>query len=281
MPSEMQETIDLVNTTAGRLLEFLRGMGPEQWSAASACEGWTVADAVGHLSTSAGTWATSLARAMEGVSDPPPGQSFLEPGYRGDRGSSIIAQSAIAYREEAGAELLNKYESGYAGLKDQMAKLREEDWTKPCFHRRGPMPVGDYVALRVQELAVHSWDIRWGLETGAEMWQEPLPLLVGRVPRWLANAFRPGLDLPTPVRYRFQVDGPAPVNEDLLVTGDEFRTEKGAHGEPDVVFRTDTGNYILLIYGRLNVAGAIAEGRIQVDGNQDQAANFTVWFQGF
>ena len=281
MPNAMQEAIDLVNSTADRLLQFLSGLDLQQWSASSACEGWTVADVAGHLSTSAGTWATSLARAMEGESGPPPGQSFLEPSYRGDRGSSIIAQSAIAYREEAGSELLDRYAAGYAGLKEQMAKLREEDWSKPCFHRRGPMPVGDYVALRVQELAVHSWDIRWGLDPTAKMWQEPLELLVGRVPRWLANAFRPGLDLPAPVRYRFRVDGPVAVNEDLVVTGDAFQTEKDFSGDADAVFRTDTGNYILLIYGRLEVASAIADGRIQVDGDLAQAANFTSWFQGF
>ena len=278
MPIGMQETIASVNSAAARLQEYLSGLDQSQWSADSSCEGWAVADVVAHLASGAGTWTNSLARAMDGDSGPLPGQTFLG---RGESGSSVISQGAISYREEAGSKLLDNYISGYAGLQDQMDLLREEDWDKPCFHRRGNMRVGDYVALRVQELAVHSWDIRWGLEPGARVWEEPLPLLVDRVQRWLSNAFQPGLDLPTPVRYRFDVAGPAPVHEDLLVTGDSFDTQKDAAGEADAVFRCDTGNYILLIYGRLEVTQAVTEGRLQVDGDMAQACNFTAWFKGF
>lgn len=278
MPDDMKDTIELVNATASRLQEFLAGLADQQWSADSACEGWTVADVTAHVTASASTWASNIARAVNGDSGPPEGQSFMT---QGDRGSSTIAQGAVSYREEAGSKLLDNFASGYAGLKDQMAKLREEDWGKPCFHRRGPLPIGDYVALRVQELAVHGWDIRWGLDPNAEIWREPLRLLVGRVPRWLSNAFRPGLDLPTPVRYRFDVAGPVPIQNDLVVTGDMFQPEPNIGGEADVVFTCDTGNYILLIYGRLDVSQAIAQGRLQVRGDQEQAVNFTAWFKGF
>ena len=278
MPSDMQDTIGLVNSTAARLREFLSGLDDGQWSANSACEGWTVADAAAHVTASASTWATNIARAMAGESGPPEGQSFMTPG---ERGSSGLAQNAISYREEAGSKLLDTFASGYAGLKEQMAKLSEEDWEKPCFHRRGPLPIGDYVALRVQELTVHGWDIRWGLDPAAEIWPEPLALMVKRVPRWLSNAFRPGLDLPAPVRYRFDVAGPVPVKEDIVVTGDGFQTEANASGDAGVVFQCDTGNYILLLYGRLDVDQAIAEGRLQVQGNRERAVDFTAWFKGF
>ena len=274
----MQQTIDLVNHTASKLQDYLSGLDQSQWSADSSCEGWAVADVVAHLASGAGTWTNSLARAVDGDSGPPPGQSFLG---RGETGSGVIAQTATSYRQEAGQGLLDNYISGYAGLSNQMSRLREEDWEKPCFHRRGTMPVGDYVAVRLQELAVHSWDIRWGLEPGAEIWEEPLALMVDRVPRWLSNAFRPGLDLPAPVRYRFDVTGPAPVHEDILVSGDSFETEKSAAGQADTLFRCDTGNYILLIYGRLEVVQAAADGRLQVEGSREQAANFTAWFKGF
>ena len=278
MPSDMKDTIELVNSTASRLQDFLSGLDEPQWAANSACQGWTVADVTAHVTASASTWASNIARAVDGDSGPPPGQSFLG---QGERGSSTTAQSAVSYRQEAGPKLLDNFVSGYAELKDQMAKLREEDWGRPCFHRRRPRPVSDYTALRVQDLAVHGWDIRWGLEPKAEFWEDPLALLVGRVPRWLSNAFQPGLNFPTPVRYRFDIAGPVPFKEDLLVTGDAFHTEPGASGDADVVFRCDTGNYILLIYGRLDVNQAIAEGRLQVQGNQEQAVNFTAWFKGF
>ena len=105
--------------------------------------------------------------------------------------------------------------------------------------------------------------------------------MVGRVPRWLGNAFRPGLDLPTPIRYRFDVQNPVPVKEDLFVKGDSFQGEPTG-GEPaDVTFLGNNGTYILLIYGRLDVEGAIAAGRLSVAGSREQATSFTAWFQGF
>ena len=105
--------------------------------------------------------------------------------------------------------------------------------------------------------------------------------MVGRVPRWVSNAFRPGLDLPTPMRYRFDVQKPVPVQEDFLVKGDSFQADPVGSEPADVTFHCNTGTYILLIYGRLAVEGAIAAGRLTVDGSREQAANFTAWFQGF
>ncbi len=38
----------------------------------------------------------------------------------------------------------------------------------------------------------------------------------------MVPVYAPGLDLPTPVRYRFDVSSPVVVHEDLLVTGDNY-----------------------------------------------------------
>ena len=143
------------------------------------------------------------------------------------------------------------------------------------------MPLRDYVAVRLQELAVHSWDIRSGLDPSAQISQETLPWMVGRVQRWVDNAFRPGLDLPAPVTYRFDVAGPVPVREDFLVNGDTFQRVPNPQGPADVTFKCDTGNFILMIFGRLDVDRAVASGRLGVEGPKDLAANFTSWFEGF
>ncbi len=39
----------------------------------------------------------------------------------------------------------------------------------------------------------------------------------------MVPVYAPGLDLPTPVRYRFDVSSPVVVHEDLLVTGDSYQ----------------------------------------------------------
>jgi len=276
--NQMSEVIQLVNSEATRLGDFLSGLDERAWSHPSACEGWVIGDVVAHLTAGAGRWADSITRAAAGDAGPPQGQAFLA---AGDRGSQAIAREAQSTHQQMGLKLLENYTGGYDRLHQVLSRLSPEDWDKSCFHRRGPRPVGDFVSVRVQELAVHGWDIRSGVDQAAELSEGSLALMVGRVPRWVSNAFRPGLDLPTPVRYRFDVQNPVPVHEDFLVKGDSFQAEPAGREPADVTFRCNTSNYILLIYGRLNVERAIAAGRLAIEGPQDQASNFTAWFQGF
>ena len=275
---QMTRLIDLVNSEAKRLGEFLTGLDDQAWSQDSFCQGWKVGDVVAHLSIAAATWAGSVTRAVSGDAGPPAGQTFLA---AGERGSGVIADAAIERFQQKGTGLLEEFTTGYDRLSQVLAGLRAEDWDKPCFHRRGPMPLRDFVALRVQEVAVHGWDIRAGLDARSEMWEEPLTQLVSMVPRWLRIAFHPGLDLPTPARFRFDVDGPVPVNEDVVVHGASFEAEPSGGSRADAVFSCDTGNYILLIYGRLSVDHGLASGRLHIDGTLDRASEFTQWFQGF
>lgn len=272
------ELVQLVNSEASRLGEFLSGLKEQDWSRNSACADWTLADVAAHLAIAADTWSDSITRGVVGNSDPPPGQAFFT---GDDKGSELISQMAISYSQRVGGGLLHGYKTGYDRLAKVMSGLQMEDWDKLCFHRRGPMLVRDYIALRVQELVIHGWDIRSALDQGAELPPEPLPLLVGMVPRWLRNAFRPGLGLTTPVRIRFDVTGPVRIHEDIVVKNDSYQTEAAGSGPGDAVFHCDTGNYLLLIYGRLTIDQAVASGRLTLEGTPVGAADFLAWFQGF
>ena len=197
----MGEVIRLVKGEADRLGDFLSGLDGDGWSKDSYCDGWMIGDVVGHLSVGSETWTNSINRAVNGDHNPPQGQSFLP---AGERGSDVTAEAARTIYQQQGAQLLDRFKTGYARLAEVLDGLKPEDWDKLCFHRRGPMPVADYVEVRLQELTVHGWDIRWGVDPAAEMWPEPLEVMVGRVPRWVSNAFRPRVGPagagPVPVR---------------------------------------------------------------------------------
>jgi uncharacterized protein (TIGR03083 family) len=270
--------IKTVMNEATRLGDYLAGLDASAWSRDSACDGWVIGDVVAHLAGGAATWANSINRAVAGDSDPPEGQEFMAPG---DRGSETIGQAARSSHQQFGMQLMENFRTGYAGLAQVLSGLKADDWDKPCFHRRGPMPIQDFVSLRLQELAIHGWDIRSGLDQTANVSEEALPVLTGRVPRWLNNAFTPGLRLPAPVRYRFDISSPVPVQEDILVTRDSFSIQPISRGPADVTFRCNTGNYILLIYGRLSPQKGVANGRLTIEGSQAEADNFAAWFKGF
>lgn len=275
------QSSNLVNTVTGeasRLGAFLSGLDTPTWVSDSTCEGWTIEDVLAHLAGSASGWAATIARAVAGDAGPPEGGSFLP---AGERGSHPTGQAARESRQQSGPELLEMFKTRHASLSQLLEGLTDEDWDKPCFHRRGALPVSGYLGIQIQELVLHGWDIRWGLDDGAELSDECLPAMVDLVPRWLRNAFAPGLDLPTPVRYRFDVSSPVTVHEDLLVTGDSYEAVPPGSEPADVVFKCSTGNYILLMFGRLQVESAIASGRLSIQGSSEQAKNFNAWFKGF
>ena len=275
------ETHKLVETVTGevdRLREFLSAFDAATWASDSTCEGWTNEDVVAHLAGGANGWARAIARAVAGDAGPPEGQSFLPPG---ERGSHPTGAAARASRQESGPQLLDLFTANHESLRQLLEGLSDEDWEKPCFHRRGALPVKDFVGIQVQELVLHGWDMRSGLDSAAALSDQVLSTMVGLIPRWIRNSFAPGLDLPTPARYSFNVSNPVAVHEDLLVTGDSYQVGPSSQEPADAVFSCDTGNYILLMFGRLEVESAIASGRLSVEGSLDQARNFNAWFKGF
>jgi hypothetical protein len=178
------------------------------------------------------------------------------------------------------AALLQVFVNDYQRLHQVLLDLQPEDWDKPCFHRRGVLPVRDYVGIRLQELVIHGWDMRIAFDEAAVLSEKPLPVLVGMAQRWLSNTFHAVPRLAAPVRYRFDVSGPAPLQQDVLVSQDSFQLVPMADISADVTFRCHTGNYILLVYGRLPLDRAVATGRLEIAGNREQASLFPTLFLG-
>ena len=105
-------------------------------------------------------------------------------------------------------------------------------------------------------------------------------MLVGRVPRWLRNTFQPDVTLSAPIRYRFDVAGSARVNQDVVVAGDGYTIEPISDSPPTVTFGCNSSDYILLIFGRLDLEKASAAGNLRIEGSREQASLFNTWFQG-
>ena len=276
--SQTNDLVEAVIAEAARLQDFLTSLKAQTWASDSTSDGWTVEDVVVHLAGSADGWATNITRAVAGDAGPPEGQSFLPPGERASHSSGSAARES---RQRSGPQILDDFIAGHERLRNVLGTLRDEDWDKPCFHRRGVRPIKSYLGIQLQELALHGWDIRWGLDRAAELWPRSLALLVDLVPRWIGIAFSPGLDLPKPVRYRFDVPSPVAVHKDLVVDGDAYNMEPSDTEDADTTFHCNTGNYILLMFGRLHVEQAVADGRLSVQGSQERAKDFNAWFRGF
>jgi hypothetical protein len=76
------------------------------------------------------------------------------------------------------------------------------------------------------------------------------------------------------------VTGIVSAQTDIIVEGETARLETAPQVPPTVMSRCDTETYVLLIYGRLRITAAIADSRLEVQGDPESATRFGQWFQG-
>jgi uncharacterized protein (TIGR03083 family) len=257
--------------------KYLAGLTPDQWNAPSACDLWEVRDVVAHLIGGVERQMDSLDRGMRGDSAPPPGFAPLP----AEVVSTTNAQRDIERRQGLGEGLLEVFRSRYDQLRDALAGISGDQWEAPCWHhRRGTLTAREYVDLRIQELAIHDWDLRSGLEPEAQVDPESALALLDIAPAWLGMTFRPGAPLGRPLVYRWEISGSNPHRFDLMVLGDSFRIQPPVAGVADVVVKCSADAYVLLVYGRLTAQEGVASGRLAIDGEAELMRRFESWFKG-
>ncbi len=275
---DMEKVIATLKAEADRLIEFLSGLSAEAWERDSACTAWKVGDVVAHLAQGGSGTGTALARAQQGISDPPEGARFLDPG---ERASESTADRAISFRGgQGGPELLAAFREGLEDLMAATGRLTPEDWEKPSFHRRGVIPVHENVTRRIQEIAIHGWDMRSAFDPAAEMTSGAAELIINVAHRWLNACFVP-LEGGANARFRFAVSDEFSMSEDVVLEGNSYRIEPAGEVAPDVTFRSNASAYVLLIFGRLDISSGSVPVKLEIDGPLEKALLFTESFRGY
>ena len=280
----IRNEVDVIRELADGLHEFLVGKSDADLGRQSACDAWTVRDVAGHLTNRAERQIASMTRGRAGDSGAPDG--FSAPSDNMAM-SAANADADVAYTQSMGDTLLSTFEQRYQELSALLDTFSGEEWHSPCWHpRRGTMTAREYVSQRIQELAVHDWDMRSAFDPNAGLYPDAEPVLLGMVPHWLRTAYNPSQEPPDgTVRYRFDLsDAPAldvVVNPDGVEVGSDLHTGQDTI---DAVVSSDANTFLLLAYGRLQLDVALVSGRIRLGGGGETAAllhRFTRWMAGF
>ncbi|MEK7806585.1 MAG: maleylpyruvate isomerase family mycothiol-dependent enzyme [Chloroflexota bacterium] len=274
---DIRNRIVLTRRLAGRIQGFFADLPEEALCRPSACDLWEVRDVLGHLIGGAERQIDSVRRGLQGDASPAPGFVPMDAATL----SSTNAQRDIERRERLGNQLLPAFAARYQELGELLGGLAPEDWAASCWHpRRGVMTAREYLDLRIQELAIHDWDIRSAFEPEAGLDPESLPVLLDIAPAWLRMTFRPGTKLDKPVVFRFDLKGAAGRRHDVVVQGDEFQVVRAGKARAGVSLGCDSGSYLLYVYGRLSAGGAAASDRLAVEGDVSLLRKFEEWFKG-
>jgi uncharacterized protein (TIGR03083 family) len=260
-----------------RLEQFLSALSPEDWQHPSKCDQWQVADVVAHLVS--GKHAERIVRGLHG--DVTPSAGFVPSAtLNEDDLREYMSQRAIALRSQSSDQLLEGFRADREQSEDVLTGMTSQDWEKPCYHPVGSEPIRTIIDIRLTEVAMHGWDIRASFDPQASLSEDALPSLLQTIPRAVRRAFRPDTSRTRHVRYRFQMTEPVAATMDIILAADGASVESDSTTEADVTFHCDTSTAILVIFGRLPLADAIAHGRVQVEGEQELSVAFGQSFQG-
>ena len=257
--------------------KYLGSLPPEAWQQPSACEGWTVADVVGHLARQ--PFALRVNRGLQGDFSSPEGLPPVAD-HDEDRFAQDIFQRAKSANEEYGDQLLEILNQRLAKDVEIFNSVDPKDWETLCYWPPGPEPVRTLLDMSISELTMHAWDIRSILYDQYHLSEDSVRVLIDTVDRAVRRAFRPDPSLERPIRHRFVMTDPVSTSRDVVLAAEGARVEPAGSNAADVTFRCDGEAYVLVMYGRLKPEAAMADGRLTFEGDAELAAGFGRRFVG-
>ena len=274
--------VPIVQTEADSLAQFLDTLSADDWRRPSACDLWTIRDVVAHLIWAADFYADTVSRGMRGdisrPADRPPGDA-PEPASMPE----YFNQHAIRMRDRLGAALMPTFRSSCRTLSSVMLGLSPQQWDMPCAffqHRGGTQPAKAFLFLIIQELVIHGWDMRSRFDATATLRTESLPPLMERIPHRTGFATFPIDTERWPwVRYRFDLAADRAPSYDVIVDSGTARMEPSGQEPAEVTLHCDQATFALLMYKRLTLDPAVAQGRVTIEGDHALTAVLDQWLK--
>lgn len=154
-----------------------------------------------------------------------------------------------------------------------MASLTPQQWEMPCaffLFRGGHRPAQAFLFAILAELAIHGWDMRSRFDETTLLSEQSLSFLMARSLPTLVGflTFPKDTGSQVPVRYRCDLEGERAFRYDVIVAGGQGRMEPAADMPAEVTLRCDRTIFALLMYSRVTLDEAVAQGRMTVEGNQ-------------
>ena len=273
----VRQNIQNVRALSNDLAAFLHTLPDDVWRDpeiyASGCAEWKVADVVTHLITIAGMKTMSIQRALRGSAAAPMGYKRKS----AEEGLQEIVNLREAYYED----IFYEFNASCLRLNSLLVGLEPDQYALPAWHPARVMDVSRLIELRLMELAVHGWDIRYGFDRNARINPVALPFLKGWLPNWLRASFRGAAGLEGVARFRFALTDSDGEANDLEVSADSFTLQPAdPSADADVALSLDSSAYVLFLMGRVNLRRSVRRRQIGLDGDIELAARFGEWFVG-
>lgn len=267
------------------LIGFLRTLSGDDWYRSAELGEWEVRDIVAHLADRAvGFYSATMAQGLKGVVEEPPGFNLI-PLAEGVSGAQNIADRAIDRRTDDMTPMVDQLEQLLADFVKMQSELKPEDLDKPCWTLTGSKPVSEIGPIIVQEMAIHSLDIRSQFDPRAHLAPESMVPLVERIiwvlesqfPQTLPDELTLGASDTRPVSYRVTISNMSSGQRDLILHQRRARMEVPSEDEVDATIECDSETFSLIMFKRITPEAAIESGDLKVRGPEELLLEFNTW----
>jgi uncharacterized protein (TIGR03083 family) len=258
----------VVRAEAARLAADWRARDAAAWEAPSACAGWTVRDVAAHVGDGAER-AVEVAHATQGGAPVP------------QYGPDERRRRHRQFRELAGDELAARLEADL-GRVFQVLEAADEaalrDTIVPL--AGGQHTLAQFAEQRLNEVALHAWDVRAPSDPAAALPADAAALLldftVWRAPRLASPAEARGWA----PRYAFELEGPGGGPVGMEIRADGATATRAAPAGAAVTLTLPVEAWIRLLWGRLDLAAALAAGSVRAEGEREPILALVPLFPG-
>jgi uncharacterized protein (TIGR03083 family) len=237
------------------LAGIVRGLSDEQLAGPTGAAEWDVSQVLSHLGSGAEISQTSLQVSLEG--QPNPGFEFIKTVWA--RYDNASRRERLEWFLAANEALTQSYESLSEEVRDS---LRIDMGFLPA-----PVDVATAGGFRLNEVALHSWDVRAGFDPAATVAPEATPILLPRLPFMVGRLSKP--DKLGGKQAAIAVTTTDPALDFAVHLGDKITIAEGAPAQSDGTLTLPAEAFLRLIVGRLKPqytpAGITATGSADLD----------------
>ncbi len=225
-----------------------------------------------------------MARGLQGDVSEPPGFD-LPQGVDLDTGRKNIEQRAIERRSDDMGPMVSLLEEQTSNFHNLQINLKPEDLDKPCWVANGTRPVREIGPIIVQEVAVHSWDIRSQFNSDSRLAVETVKPLAERIIWVLENPqiqqLPPGFTINSgetaPVTYRLTLSDLPSGRRDLVLDHKRVHMEEVSDSDADATLACDSETFCLILFDRTTIEDAIQSGALQAKGPEELISDLNSW----
>jgi uncharacterized protein (TIGR03083 family) len=219
------------------LAGLVAGYADEQLAGPTGADEWDVSQVLSHLGSGAEIAQNGLQAALEGK--PNPGMEFNKTVWARYDGAS--RRDRLAWFLAANEATTQSYESLNEETRDS---LKIDMGFLPA-----PVDVATAASFRLNELALHSWDVRVGIDPAATIAPEATPHLLPRMELMAGFLGKP--DALEGRRFLIAVTTTGPASELTLDLGERVSVSAGAPERADGTLTLPAEAWVRLVTGRL------------------------------